>query len=457
MGMRLCSLCAGELIAGSHQCPRCGAPVSPAEAAESRSADGGGTAEGWAPTPRTERSAAGVAPGMPFVPVQAPRPAIRRDWPGAVRAAALAMLGGYVLAAGLGTLLAPTGGSGPVLWITVPAALLAVALGGRWEADIVEVGDPGGTFGYHVHAFPLLITGLLVAVLARAMHARFETGRANDTLRDRLLQAGRLGVAFCAFGLTAALLSRVDGTRGLITHSGYISPAVGGLLIGLAVGVFTAVGYDLSQLPPGARQLWLELREPLRAARFVLLVVTVVGTLGVLIALQTSSPDQLVLSDEDRRMLSGLAIATAPNLGWWFLVACLGAPVRVDVLSGELGDGFGALFGHPAWWVPSAALASVLLAAIAVRLVTGAATPAQARRRLVSWTVLAAVAAPAVALAGTIRVAGGVGLLPVEYLIGSTSPLAVVLPPLWVALASAAGYAASRALRSSPRPEPSSG
>jgi hypothetical protein len=452
--MGLCSLCAGELTPGSGQCPRCGAPVSP-EAVSSDPDLPGDVAAGWAPTPRTERSTARVAPGYPLPFAEPPRPVVHQDWPGAVKVAAMAMLGGYVLAAGLGTLLAPTGGTGPLLWISVPAALLAVALGGRWQASVVESGDT--SFGYQVHAFPLLLTGLLILVLARAIRSRFETGRANDTLRDRLLQAVRIGVAFGLFGLVATLLSRVSATGGLLTRAGYASPPIGGLVIGLGVATLMAVGYDLSQLPPPVRELWLLLREPARAARLALLVVSVAGTLGVLVALEAAPSDQLVVSDDDRRVLSGLAIAAAPNIGWWFLVACLGAPVRADLLSGEHGDGFGVLFGHPAWWVPAAALASVLLAAIAVRLVWGAPDAAQARRRLIAWTVLVAVAAPLFLLLGTVRVTGGVGLLPVEYMIGSASILAVVLPPLWVALASSAGYAASRALRAAPRPEPTSG
>jgi hypothetical protein len=459
--MRLCSLCAGELPAGSHHCPRCGAPVSPDEGlANAEVGVPAGEEASWAPPPPTAPSSAGVASAYPYqvAGVPPPRRVVRWDWPGALKAAALAMLGGYVLAAGIATLLSPTGSTAPVLWVAVPAALLAVALGGQWQASITEAGEPAGSsFGYQVHAFPLLLTALIAVVLARSVRSRFETGRANDTLRDRLSQALLVGAAMAGAGLIAAAVSRLSLGGGLVTHAGYISAPAGGLLIGLAVGLVTAIGYDLSQLPPRFREFWVGLREPLRAARLALLVVTVAGTLGVLVALEAAPSDQLVVSDEDRRVLSGLAIATAPNLGWWFLVACLGAPVRADLLSGERGDGFGALFGHPAWWVPAAALASVLLAAIAVRLVSGAPDMAQARRRLVVWAVLAAIAAPAFLLLGTIRVLGGVGLFPVEYMIGSTSVLAVILPPLWVALAGAAGYATCRALRSVPRPEPTPG
>jgi hypothetical protein len=451
--MRLCSLCAGELTPGGVNCPRCGAPVAPEPFdSDVMPAD---LADGWLPAPQTARSGAVVAPqGHPYAPAEPPRPLVRRDWPGAARTAALAMLGAYILAAGIGTLLSPTGGSGLMLWVAVPAALLAVGLGGHWQADIAELGAPdGGALSYQVHAFPLLLTGTIAVVLARAMRSRFETGRANDTLRDRLYQAGRVALALAGCGLIATLLSRLSATGGLVTHAGYLSPPVGGLVIGLVVGVFTAVGYDLSQLPARVREFWVRLREPVRAARLAMVIVTVAGTLGVLIALEAAPSDQVVVSDDDRRVLSGLAIAAAPNLGWWFLVACLGAPVRADLLSGERGEGFGALFGHPAWWVPAAVLASVLLAVIAVRLVSGAADPAAARRRLVSWTVLTAVAAPAFLLLGTVRITSEVGLFPVEYMIGSTSPLAAVLAPLWVALASLAGYAAHHALRPANRPE----
>lgn len=456
--MRLCSLCAGELPEGGNRCPRCGAPVSPDDTPVGADVGSGAPTgdDGWAPTPLTIPSTAGIGPAYPYPGgfADPPRPVVRRDWPGALKVAALAMLGGYVLAAGIGTLLAPSGSTGAVLWVEVPAALLAVALGGHWQATVTEVSDRSiTTFGYQVHAFPLLLTGLIAVVLARGVRSRFETGRANDTLRDRLSQALFVGAAMAVMGLLAALLSRVSPGGGLVTRAGYVSPPLGGLLIGLGVGLATAIGYDLSQLPPRVRDLWLGFREPLRAARLALVVVTLVGTLGVLLALEAAPSDELVVSDEDRRVLSGLAIASAPNLGWWFLVACLGAPVRADLLSGERGDGFGALFGHPAWWVPAAALASVLLAAIAVRLVSSAGDMAQARQRLVVWAGLAAVAAPAFLLLGTIRVLGGVGLFPVEYMIGSTSILAILLPPLWVALAGAAGYVTCRALRSTPRPD----
>lgn len=453
MGMRLCSLCAGELTPRGVHCPRCGAPVSPegfdagAAAAE--------TVDGWLPTPQTARSAAVIAPpDYSYATAPPPRPSVRRDWPGAARAAGLAMLGGYIVAAGIGTLLSPTGSSGPVLWVAVPAALLAVALGGHWQANIADLdASGGGALGYQGHAFPLLLTGTVAVVLARAMRSRYETGRANDTLRDRLSQAVRVALALAGCGLAATLLSRVGATGGLITHAGYLSPPVGGLVIGLVAGVFAAISYDLSQLPPRVREFWLRLREPVRAARVAMTVVTVVATVGVLIALEAAPPDQLVVGDEGRRVLSGLVIAAAPNLGWWFLVACLGAPVRSDLLSGERGDGFGALFGQPAWWVPAAVLASVLLAAIAVRLVATAADPAAARHRLVSWTALSMVAAIAFLLLGTVDVSRGVGPFPVEYMIGSTSALAAILPPLWVGLASLAGYAANRALHPATRPK----
>jgi hypothetical protein len=451
--MRLCSLCAGELPVGSHACPRCGAPVSPDELQLAADPDVPGADEGWAPPPVTSRSTAGIAAGYVGATLAAPAPVAGRwDWRGALKVVGLAMLATYVLAAGIGTLLAPPNSPAAVLWIQVPAALLAVALGGHWSASTSEGG--GAVFGYQVQAFPLLLTGMLVVVLARSIRSRFETGRANDTLRDRLYQSGLIGIALAGAGLLAALLSRL--TMGAtVTRASYIASPLGGLLIGLAVGLVTALGYDLSQLPPRARELWVLVREPARAARLALVIVTVAGTLGVLMALEAASPDQLVVSDEDRRVLSGLAVATAPNLGWWFLVACLGAPVRADLLSGERGDGFGVLFGHPAWWVPAAVVASVLLASIAVRLVSGAPDMAQARQRLATWVVLSLVAAPAFLLAGGIRVMGGVGLFPVEYMIGSTSALAVLLPPLWVVLASVAGYATCRALRSVPRPSPS--
>ncbi len=488
--MPLCSICAGEIPPGANRCPRCGAPMAPGperpEPAARWDATGRpegdawqpsrpesegwqpgqpesegwqpGRPEGWTPPPPMAPPPPGAAAVRYPAPVAASapagqRPPARQDWPGALRAAGLAVLAAYVLAAGLAVLLAPTGSPGTVLWVAAPSALVAVALGGYWQATVpaLDEGVGGNTFGYQIHAFPLLLTGLLVLVLARAVRSRFETGRANDTLPDRLWQALRVAAALGGFGLVAGLLSRYAVAEGLVTHAGYVTAPVGGLLAGLAVAGVVATGYDVTQLPASLRRLWTALREPARMLRHLLLLATLLGTFGVLLALETAPANDLVVSGEDRRLLSGLAIASAPNLGWWLLATCLGVPVRVDLLSDERGTGVGSLLGGSAWWIPGIALAVTLLTAAAVRLLSGVPDPATARRRLILWTGLVALAALGFALFGVMRLAGGVGLFPVEYQVGSTSPLAVLLPPVWAALTGLAAYGITRRL---PRPPP---
>jgi hypothetical protein len=370
-----------------------------------------------------------------------------------MRAAGLAALAAYVLAAGLAVLLTPPDSPGLVLWISAPSALLAVALGGHWQATFPQLGGDlaGSTFDYQVHAFPLLLTGLLVLVLARSVHSRFETGRANDTLRDRMAQALRVAAALAGLGLVAGMLSRYLLPGGVVTHAGYWAAPVGGLLIGFAVAAVVAAGYDVTQLPAGLRTLWTGLREPARVLRQLLLALTALGALGVLFALEAAPAGDLVVSGEDRRALSGLAIAAAPNLGWWFLATCLGVPVRVDLLSGQRGTGVGSLLGNSAWWLPGIALALAILVTAGVRLLAGAPDPAAARHRLGMWVALVALTGLGFAVFGVLRVAGGVGLFPVEYQIGSTSPLTLLLPPVWAALSGLAAYGIARAI---PRPTP---
>src|SRR5262249_3605972 len=199
----------------------------------------------------------------------------------------------------------------------------------------------------------------------------------------------------------------------------------GGLLVGLLVAALVAVGYDPSQLPPGLRALWVGLREPARVTRQLLLVATAAGLLCVLVALEATPPDDLAVTGEDPRLLSGLAIAAAPNLGWWFLASCLGVPVRVDLLSGQRGTGVGALFDHSGWWLPGLVPAGALLLLTAVRLLSGAADLPAAGRRLALWTGLLAAVGVGFALVGVLRLTRGVGLFSVENQIGSSSPLAV--------------------------------
>jgi hypothetical protein len=455
-GVPLCSLCAAEIPPGARRCPGCGAPVAPwitpvevSEVAEQQAA-----AEGWSPAPRM----APPAPGSGIAPhpgtarrgsVAAPGPPVRRDWPGAVRAAALAALATYVVAAGLAPLLAPPASPDAVLWVTAPSALLAVAMGGHWQASAPGAADGFGAaaFGYQVHAFPLTLTALLVVVLAQAVRTRLETGRANDTLRDRMLQAVRVGVALAGIGLLAGLLSRHQ-VGDLATHAGYLAAPVGGLLLGAGTSAVVAAGYDVSQLPPGARRLWTLLREPARVLRSVLLVTSICGVLGALLALEAAPADDLVVSGDYRRALSGIVIAAGPNVGWWFLAACLGVPVRVDLLSGRHGAGGVLQLGDSGWWLPGVALALSLLVAAGFRLTPGV-TGVAARHRWWTWTGLVALTAAGFALLGSLRVFGGVGSFPVEYRVGSTSPLAALLPPVWAALCALAAYGIGRLL---PRP-----
>jgi hypothetical protein len=484
--MRLCPICAGDIPPVAHRCPRCGTPVvgwadvDPAARPGTDTAGpvgtgpvgtgtvgggpvgGGPVVAGWSPTPVTAPPPPEAGEVIAAYPVPAAtdteqQPTVRSDWPGALRVAFLAMLGAYVLAAGLAVLLAP-GDSPPLaLWVSAPAALLGVALGGHWQATIPELdqGLPGSTFGYQVHAFPLLLSGLLIAVLARAVRSRFETGRANDTLRDRVVQALRVSVALGGFGLLTGSLSRYAvGGSGMVAHSGYIAAPMGGLLIGLLVGLAVAVSYDVTQLPAGLRSTWTALREPARVAWLFLLVTTAAGTLAALIALDATPASDLVVSPDDRRVLSGLAIASAPNVGWWFLAACLGVPVRVDLLSGERGSGISAAVGGSPWWILGVLSAVALLLAAAVRLLAGVTDGAEARRRLGLWIALVTAIGLGFVLVGTLRVTGGVGLFPVEYTVGSASPLAVLLPPVWAAVTGLGGYAITRALPHLATPSP---
>src|SRR5262249_28576566 len=170
------------------------------------------------------------------------------------------------------------------------------------------------------------------------------------------------------------------------------------------------------------------------------------GLLCVLIALEATPPDDLAVTGEDRRLLSGLAIASAPNLGWWLLASCLGVPVRAGLLSRQPGTGVGALPRPSGWAAPGLVPAGALLLVAAVRLLSGA-TGRAVWRRLALWTGLLAVVGVAFALVGVLRLAGGVGLFPVEHQIGSFSLLAVLLPPVWAALAGLAGYGLTRARR----------
>jgi hypothetical protein len=464
----LCPICAGELPPAAWRCPRCSVPVSPGieQVVAAWEPD---PADGWSPAPPMAPPAPGAGPGPESAPGPASRPLpgpagasrpaerrapVRRDWPGALRSAGLAALAGYILAAALAVLLVPTGSPTLLLWVSAPAALVAVALGGSWQASMpVPDGEVAGSgFGYQAHAFPLLLTGLLGLVLARTVHARFETGRCNDTLRERLLQASRVAATLAGCGLVAGLLSRYPVEGGMVTHAGYLAAPAGGLLLGLVVAGLVAVGYDLSQLPPGLRALWLGLRAPTRILRQVLLVTSVAGLLCTLVALETTSTDSLAFSGEDRRVLSGLAIATAPNLGWWLLLSCLGVPVRADLLAGQPGTEIGPLLDRSGWWLPGLLLAAALLVTAAVRLLSGAAGEAAARRRLLLWVGLVAATAVGFGLFGVLRLVGGVGLLPLEYEVGASSLLAVVAPPLWAALAGLAGYWLRRRRRAGTRP-----
>jgi hypothetical protein len=418
-------------------------------------------AEGWSPAPPMAPPAPGtqLAPGPtpgigPPGPTGVSSPAVRRvaarrDWPGALRCAGLAALAGYVLAAGLAVLLVPTGSPTLLLWVSAPAALIAVALGGSWQASVpgLDGGVPGSGFGYQVHAFPLLLTVLLGLVLARTVHGRFETGRCNDTLRDRLRQVLRVAAGLAGCGMVAGLLSRSSAEGGMVTHAGYLAAPAGGLLLGLVVAGLVAVGYDVSQLPPGLRALWLGLREPARTVRQVLLVASVAALLCTLVALETTPADTLAVSGEGRRVLSGLAIASAPNLGWWLLASCLGVPVRADLLSGQPGTEIGPLLDRSGWWLPGLLCAAALLVTAAVRLLSGAADEAAARQRLMLWIGLVAGAAVTFVLFGVLRLVGGVGLLPLEYEVGASSLMAVVVPPLWAAVAGLVGYGLLRGRR----------
>src|SRR5262249_54634891 len=151
-------ICAGEVPPVALRCPRCGTPVAPGIEQVPASWEPG-QAEDWSPPPRMAPPPAGTLPGP--VPAAGRAPAdqgpVRRDWPGALRCAGLAILAAYVPAAGLAALLVPAGSPPPVRWLLAPAALIAVALGGQWQATVpdLEGAGPGGAFGYQVHAFPL--------------------------------------------------------------------------------------------------------------------------------------------------------------------------------------------------------------------------------------------------------------------------------------------------------------
>lgn len=346
-------------------------------------------------------------------------------------------------------LLTPPSSSPALLWITAPAALLAVALGGRWQAagPDLSAGPGEQPFGFEVRAFPLLLTVALAVVLARAVRNRLQTGRANDTLRQRGLQALRVGVALAGIGLLAGLLSRHLSDSGLGSHAGYVATPVGGFVLGTLVAGTAAVGYNPSQLPPRIRTAWAELRVPLRAARSVLVWGSVVGTLVLLVTLQnTTASSGLVTAGDDRRLLSGLAVAVAPNLGWWLLGGCLGMPVRLDLLTGDQGDDLARVLVRSGWCWVTVLVALGLLLNIGVRLVVGAPNPPAARRRVLLWGGVFAALSVLFALVGEVRLYGQGQPWLVEYQLGGTGPLSVLLPPMWAALAGAASLGIARLL-----------
>lgn len=427
------------------RCPRCGAPVAPVAPGTPSTT---GTPDDLA-TARPWQVRDTVAAG-PRAPTRVAVDRGTRDWAGAARSVLVAGLATYVLAAAVAVLLVPAGSEPAVSWVGTPSALLAVALGGRWQ---MLVPDPDGGIGphslsYEVRAFPLLLTGALALVLARAVHGRFATGRANDTVRQRLGQACRVAAVLAAFGLVAALLSRHTTGDGTLISAGYLAAPIGGLVLGGIVAGAVAVSYDTSQLAPVVRMWWERLAEPARAVRTVVLVAGAVGTFGILLALEAAPADgDPVTIGQDRRLLSGLAISAAPNLGWWLLGAFLGMPVRADLVSGGRAAGLGSVLSRsPLWW-PATVLAACLLLVAGVRLVRGAENAAAARRRIAMWCGMFFLLGLVFAVAGGLHLRGDQGLWPLEYEVGGTWPAAVLLPPLWAGLAGAAALGLVHARR----------
>jgi hypothetical protein len=431
----LCSLCAQELDPAADRCPGCDAPV--------------GSVGPPALAPPGEPDGHPVPAGPPLAGPASADPAHTADWAGAVRAALLAALAAYALGGALATLVIPTNGGPLRLWVTAPCALVATALGGSWQVSgpALDAGLGGQAFGYQVRAFPLLLTGALGLALARAVRSRLETGRANDTLRQRGLQAVRVGVAVAGVGLVASLLSRDAGGTGAGSHAGYVATPVGGFVLATLVAGAVAVGYDPSQLPPRVRAGWAQLQAPLRASRSVLVLASVLGTLVLLVGLQTApASGDPVTTGDGRRLLSGLAVAAAPNLGWWLLGGCLGMPVRLDLLTGDRADQMASVLVRSGWWWAAAPVAAGLLLSVGVRLVAGAPDPAAARRRVVLWCGVFAVLGVLLAVFGELRAGGRGEPWPVEYQLGGTGPRTVLLPPVWAALAGAASFGIARLL-----------